>query len=337
MASACLVRTRRMSQKKSDSTKGRATVSVMHRVATNRCLCVLGFGLAGCNDYSIVKQPVRESFVQDARDHVDLLLVIDDSPSMLEETTSVAAANEALIASLLLLEVDLRVRAVTTSRVMLLDWTPADSISQLNELTDSLEAGLEGDRLEAGLDVAVESATDVREDAVLHVVFLSDEDDGSQLSVMDAVDALTLAAPGGLRLHAVTGDLPAGCARNGLAADPAPRYREAAAATEGRSQSICSPTLAEDLRVITVGFTGLLRSFPLTSIPDEDSLLVWVEDAAVASAAHHSWRWVAADNAILFDGFGVPPPKARIDVEYNVVRPEAGAGIARLPDTGRLP
>ncbi|MBO87083.1 MAG: hypothetical protein CL927_17175 [Deltaproteobacteria bacterium] len=283
-----------------------------------------------------MKQPARESFFQDSRDNVDLLLIIDDSPSMLEETDSVAAANESLLASLLLLEVDLRVRAVTTSREVLLDWTPADSITQLDDLTAPLEAGLEGDRFEAGLDVAVESATDVRDEAVLHVVILSDEDDGSQRSVTEAIDALTRSAPGGLRLHAVTGDLPAGCARNGVAADPAPRYRAAAAATNGQGQSICSPSLADDLEGLTAGFTGLQRSFPLTSIPDEDSLLVWVEDASIAPAAQHAWRWMPADNALWFDGFGVPPPKARIDVEYNVARPEAGAGIARLPDTGSL-
>jgi hypothetical protein len=298
---------------------------------------MLGLSLVGCNDYGIVKQPMRESFFQDSRDNVDLLMVVDDSPSMLEEADSVAVATEALLSSLLLLEVDLRLRAVTTSRVELLPWTPADSITQLADLTAPIEISLEGDRFESGLEVAVESAVSVREEAVLHVVFLSDEDDASELSVSDAIDALTLSAPGGLRLHAITGDLPAGCARNGVAADPAPRYREAAAATGGLEQSICSPTLADDLEVLTLGFTGLQRSFPLTSIPDTDSLLVWVEDAAVAPAAQHAWRWMPADNALLFDGFGVPPPKARIDVEYNVARPEANTGIQRLPDTGALP
>lgn len=304
-----------------------------------RRLSVLGsvFGLVGCNDYGIVKQPMRESFFQDARDNVDLLMVIDDSPSMLEETASIDVATEALIASLLLLEVDLRVRVVTTSRVELLPWTPADSITQLDALLTPLVVSLEGNRFEAGLDVAVEAAIEVRDDAVLHVVFISDEDDASERSVTDAVEALELAAPGGLHIHAITGDLPAGCARNGVAADAAPRYREAAAVTDGLGQSICSSTLADDLEVLTLGFTGLRRVFPLTSIPDTDSLLVWVQDAAVEPAEQHAWRWNAANNALEFDGFGVPPPKARVDVEYNVARPEANTGIQRLPDTGELP
>ena len=147
-------------------------------------LSLLGsvLGLVGCNDYGIVKQPMRESFFQDARDTVDLLLVIDDSPSMLEETASIDVASETLIASLLLLEVDLRVRVVTTSRVELLPWTPADSITQLDELLTPLVVSLEGDRFEAGLDVAVEAATAVRDTAVLHIVFISDEDDASERS-----------------------------------------------------------------------------------------------------------------------------------------------------------
>ena len=298
---------------------------------------VLFVGLLGCNDYGIVKQPMREFFVQESRDTVDLLFVIDDSPSMLEEASAVSTATEALLLSMLLLEVDLRVRAVTTSRVELLPWTGADSISQLPELTLPLVVEPAGDRLEPGLEVAVEAAAGARTDAVLHVVLLSDEDDASESSVDALLESLREAAPGGLHVHAITGDLPAGCALNGVAADPAPRYREASAATEGHPQSICSPELASDLDAVSLDFTGLRRSFPLRSVPDPDSLLVWVSDAAVASAQQHSWTWSAADNALRFDGFGVPPPQTRIDVEYNVAAPDPGSGIARLPDTGTTP
>ena len=107
--------------------------------------------------------------------------------------------------------------------------------------------------------------------------------------------------------------------------------------TEGLEQSICSATLADDIEAIAFDFTGLQHQFPLSSLPDPDSLLVWVEDAAIAPAPAHAWVWAPADNALTFNGFGVPPPGARIDVEYNVAFPEAGTGLDRLPDTGTAP
>jgi len=300
-------------------------------------LSALGLGLVGCNDYGIIKQPMRESFFQDTRDQVDLLLVIDDSPSMLEESEPVAVATTALLSSMILLELDLRVRAVTTSRVELFPWTHADSIAQLPDLTAPLVVALEGERYERGLEVALEAAASVREDAVLHVAILSDEDDASEAPVTELLAQFTESAPGGVHIHAITGDLPAGCAVNGVAADPAPRYREAAAATEGLEQSICSATLADDLEEVSFEFTGLQQQFRLSSLPDTDSLLVWVEDAAIEPAPAHAWVWAPADNALQFDGFGVPPPGARIDVEYNVASPEPGTGLAQLPDTGTTP
>jgi hypothetical protein len=294
--------------------------------------CVLT-ALVGCNDYDIVKQPLRETFYQAPRETVDLLFVLDDSPSMLEEAAPVAIATDILLHEMVMNEVDLRVRAVTTSEAELLPWTAIDSLDQLDTLADQLVVPAEGDRTEAGLEVALAFARDLREDAVLHVVVLSDEDDRSEASVEELLVDLALASPAGLHVHAITGDLPAGCARAEVAADPAPRYREAAALTDGYGQSICSDTLAADLQALSFDFTGLLRRFPLLSIPDSDSVLVWVDGASVSPAAHHAWRWEAADNALVFDGFGVPPPKSRIDVEYDVAQPDRGAGLAHLPDS----
>ena len=301
------------------------------------CLTLCVLGQVGCNDYGIIKQPLRESFFQKTRDQVDLLLVIDDSPSMLEEREPVAIATSTLLSSMILLELDLRVRAVTTSRVELFAWTAADSIEQLPELAAPLAVEPEGERFEPGLEVALEAAEGARAEAVLHVAILSDEDDASDTPVSEVLAQLAALAPSGVHIHAITGDLPAGCAANGVAADPAPRYREAALITEGLEQSICSATLAHDIEDASLSFTGLQQRFPLSSLPDPDSLLVWVEDAAIDSAPAHSWVWAPAANALQFHGFGVPPPNARIDVEYNVAAPEPGTGLSRLPDTGTPP
>jgi len=300
-------------------------------------LIVAGVGAFACNDYDIVKQPVREAFYQTPRTRVDLLFVVDDSPSMLEEADSITIAAHALLEATVGWEVDLRVRAVTTSHTPLADWQVVDTLEQVPDLAATLAPGSDGDRHEPGLAVALDATDGLREDALLHVVILSDEDDRSDGPVTTYTHALAELSPAGVAIHPITGDLPAGCARDGLAADPAPRYHEAATHTDGTPHSICSASLDTDLRTLSFALTGLTRRFALSSIPDTGTLAVWVAGASVPQSAHHGWTWSPSDNALVFDGFAIPPAGARIEVEYALAHPEAGDGIRHLPEDTALP
>ncbi len=311
----------------------------MHRPSTLLLTAITATSAvcSACNDYDIVKQPMRETFYQSDRKQVDLLFVIDDSPSMYEEADAIQTATTALITTLVQLDVDTRVRSVSTSSVSLLEWTTADALSQIPDLVEASRVGTDGAREEAGLAVAVDFTDGVREDATLHVAIISDEDDASPEPVDTYTDLLTTRSSRGARVHPISGDLPAGCAHNGLAADPSPRYRDAAAATEGTPLSICSATLADELGTLSFELTGLRDRFVLSSLPEPSTLLVWVEGAVVTRAKVHGWHWNAAANAIEFHGLAIPPPRARIEVEYDVGRPEAGTGIAELPDDTAAP
>ena len=61
MRSVCPAPARWGGQKKSDGEESRATLRSMTSFSFIRCLSVLGsvLGLVGCNDYGIVKQPMR--------------------------------------------------------------------------------------------------------------------------------------------------------------------------------------------------------------------------------------------------------------------------------------
>lgn len=307
------------------------------RLPLLRTLAVCGVLGLGCNDYAIIKQPMREAFWQSPRDKVDLLFVIDDSPSMLEEAAPVDTTVVALLDALVGQDVDLRVRAVTTSSSLLLEWTPVDAPEQVPELALLLDVSPEGSTDEPGLQVAVDQSVGARSEAMLHTVVVSDEDDRSDDPVEDLVARLDARSEVGHRLHAVTGDLPAGCARDGMAADPAPRYRSAGEQTAGAALSICSATLTAELGALSFDLTGLRARFPLSSLPDPASLTVWVDGALVPRSQLHGWRWEPADNALVFDGFAIPPPSARIEVEYDVARKESSGGISTLPDDTAAP
>lgn len=302
-----------------------------HRPLALCTVLAVGTGLGACNDYDIIQQPLRETFHQTERDKVDLVFVVDDSPSMLEEAAQVRVATQALLAALVALEVDTEVSAVAMTAGPTLPAQVLDATAQIPELVDRIAVPPEGGRTEAGLAVAVEAVAP-RSDAVLHVVLVSDEDDQSSAEVATLVDQLSADAPLGLRVHSIAGDLPAGCARDGVAADPAPRYRAATDQTDGHAWSICSATLADDIAELSFELTGLQRVFPLASLPDPGTLEVWVEGATVPQGPVHAWRWSAPHNALVFDGLAIPPPGARVEVEYTAAVPEAGAGLQSLPD-----
>ena len=134
---------------------------------------------------------------------------------------------------------------------------------------------------EAGLDVAVEAPRSAT--APCAVVFISDEDDASERSVT-IIEALERAAPG-LHIHAITGDLPAGCAET-ASLPTQPRATAAARSPMGSD----GPSARRQRRTSKYSHwasPGSDGSFPLLD-PRQQHTLVWVQDAAVEPAEQHA-------------------------------------------------
>ncbi len=71
-------------------------------------------GLAGCTEYAYTQQVVSDFFQQNRRQTVDILMVIDNSCSMIEEQDKLATSFEAFIGAFEGVDVDWRIGAVTT-------------------------------------------------------------------------------------------------------------------------------------------------------------------------------------------------------------------------------
>jgi hypothetical protein len=134
----------------------------------------------------------------------------------------------------------------------------------------------------------------LRDEALLHIIFLSDEDDNSpgwQLGGdywRDYVDPILYLKgdPAMVRFSAVTGPVPNGC--NG--ADPGFGYAEATVATGGELLSICDDWSADIEILANASISQAL--FPLAHAPLVDTLEVSVNDTPRESG------WVYDEEAI---------------------------------------
>ncbi len=226
----------------------------------------------------------------------DIVLVIDGTASMSEEQASAVAGAY-----------DLAHDAAPTQRLYVLGYgttTLSGPVVGAGVTAHHVDALIPGSDSHAGLDTvlgtwgAIEAAR--RPEAELHLVFVGDSNDQSELRP----EAFIATVPG-VVVHGVAGDLPAGCD----AATPNEPISALAATTGGEYLSICDVQWGEDL---AGSFSNALETrFELDGIPVEGTLVVTVDGVEVGG-----WSYADADNQVVFE---TPPPAgALIEATYEI-------------------
>ena len=188
-----------------------------------------------------------------------------------------------------------------------------DLVAHLQSVLVTVEAGVAP---EAGLAAAI-TALELsepggpnegfrREDASLHLVFVSDADDASDAvvsgdPVQAMLDRLTIEAVNDLPAlaSAVVGDTPLGCTSGLGNALPGLRYVEVAEATEGKVVSICASDFAPIIEDLGNASVVLDSRFVLQQTPVSDVVTVSVDGERVTG-----WTLEPAVPSVRFD---VPP------------------------------
>jgi len=132
-----------------------------------------------------------------------------------------------------------------------------------------------------------------------------------------------------------------GCKGAGGSAFYAPRYLEVAQRTGGIAASICDSDFSGALSALGFAVSGQRRDFSLTRRPVPPAqvpMKVYVQsDPAdpttrkeIPPSATDGWTYVLCEggtflNVVRFSGSHIPPPKARVDVVYQV---DVGAGAS---------
>jgi hypothetical protein len=288
--------------------------------------------IAACHDYGFQEVRYTQTWVQDdLNTTADMLFVVDDSQSMAEEQALLSANFGAFVEVVEASMADFQAGVITTD-------VEADGAGLLRSalitpetedmgaaFLEALDVGYYGSRDEQGLE-AVSLALDgrnpelVRPGARLNVIFVSDEDDHSAGALDDYITAWRDASGSGeLVVHAIVGNMPAGCASGVTAADPGERYLDVAIMTDGYRDSICADDYSAILQRIGLDLSNLNDTFFLEALPQPRSIEVFVEDVAIPQREQDGWRYDGARNAIVFDGWAVPRPAMAVTVFYEIL------------------
>ena len=277
---------------------------------------------------------------------VDVLFVVDNSGSMEQEQTKLAANFDSFIQYFTNLELDFQLAVVTTDvenpaesgrfvgSPTILKPTTADLSAAF---TANVNVGTSGSGVERGLEAArlalsepnISSfnASFLREDAILAIVIVSDEEDGGSESDAPPQDPVStyvdffLSLKGGdparVNFSAIAGDVPGGCSSADAEAAPANRYAEAVGALNGYFGSICATDFGPILDQLGNSISGLATAFATQYTPVVDTIRVWVDGSEVARGPS-GWEWNATLGGIVFAPPAVPPLCAVIEITYTV-------------------
>ncbi len=285
----------------------------------------------GCVDYELSRRTMVDSYIQSSREAgVDILWVVDNSASMFEEQDHLALHTAHFTDYLTRVPVDFQLGVITTDLAvespgrLVDDLVLTSQSSQIATRFAELIALEEGSRDEYGfettlaaLDPSGVNGNILNASSDLEIIFFSDEDEQSEWEVGTFVDTLASFRPtANIVVNIISGDPPEGCASVVGAADPGFRYQEAQEMTGGLRESICSLHYDALLERIALKVLGLDNTFALNAAPDLDTLEVLVNGASIHRRERHGWQYDAGLNAVVFDGFAVPPPGADIVFRY---------------------
>jgi len=304
---------------------------------------------AGCSEFSLEDTDetlapgviVEEAFVPNPLPRVDILWVLDNTASMGEELAYLRANSQDFLSALNEHNVSWHMGLVATETEddefgilfgnpwVVTPSTPTarDDFAELFdvELAKSAEgaglsaalAALHPDRLDA------ENRGFRRSNAALHVVVVSDEDDGSD-ERMDGdpanefVDALTTRSEAtgfSAVCSAIVGPTASGCVGQAGRALPGSRYVDVARRLGGNVQSICDPDLAAVARHVADSSAALETRFALQGTPTANGTAVWID----GDRAFTGWHIDISGPYLVFDH---PPERgASIRIRYTVMEP----------------
>jgi len=325
--------------------------------------------LAGCSEITIVRPAVTQVYYQVPPAEVDILLVVDDSCSMEDEQESLSSGFERFVEFFELAAVDYHIGVTTTDMENVAGRLIGyGGFKVINEDTPSpsqvfeanVKVGTLGSGFERGLDAAVQAVSPLmlegpnqgflRDDAVLSLIFVSDEEDISHLGVNSYIDYFLSLKDENARRDVFNSSALIGLDEDtglpGSCGDPAEpnggavgsvRYFDMARQTLGSVGSICEEDFQDVVSKMGLTISRLIDSFRLDRRPRDGTiqLTVFVPDTSAfygagvavppSGTAEGEWAWEyvedleASEFVIRFiDPYSLPPLESQIIVDYEL-------------------
>ncbi len=332
--------------------------------------------LLGCQDYNLqgpntvetsynppdLAVATREDAItQVTVPSVDVLFVIDNSGSMMEEQTNLRQNFDDFMRYFTDSGLDYHVGVVSTdmddrnqSGKLIDDGSGTRYIDASSSAEDAVSSfrqraklGTTGSSTERGTDAAyaalVTHAADVnkgffRDDGVLSVVVISDEVNQSRNPSWQEFAAWMVAVKpedDQTWFSSIVGPAPNGCTNGTNIAERGTGYLEVTDQVGGITYSICEDDYSSILEELGMQAAGLKREFFLSDVPVVDTIKVSVDtDGDVREFGTDEWTYDGVRNSITFVSF-VPDPLAVVNIDYlPLADSHDPAAVTDTADTG---
>lgn len=321
----------------------------MFRTATIALIFALIVGQVGCGNGAAARydlNPIGQNFGQKILNNkVDIVFIVDNSTSMAQHQARLNLQIPALVSVLKNLKMDYHIVAITTS--MGLDGnggkflgSPAILNAQSSQLETLLQQriaqGGTGSNNERGL-YSLETALSstylsgegkgfLRDEALLAVIELSDEDDKSGKTASyyaNWLDHLKPAAIDGRKswLFSFIGVLEnsSACRTFNDYSEVGTTLMQLADISGGTTESLCSNNLSAAVTNIKTRIVQILTDFHLKTQPVPSTLKVAVNGQLVTEDAANGWTYMEENGHYIlrFNGAAIPPADADIRVDYT--------------------
>lgn len=298
------------------------------------------FGLVACGTKSFELPATSQDYVQSetTNSKVDIIMMVDNSSSMGEVQKKLALEIPAFIDALNAQGMDWQIGVTTSSlnssggtlvgapgEEFITPSTP-DAVARLQ---GRVNAGENGSELERGIETTLSSLklfkNKLRSDAMLNVIFLSDDTDYSLSTPAQFIAYVKSIKPpfasgmqswvaNYLGVIALTQD----CTSTNIGYNHiGQRYIDIVNATNGVNGSICTLSLTQAVNNIRVRMSELVTEFPLNREPKVESITVTINGQAVPASTTNGWEYIPAKKVIKFHGNQIPKPNDSLVVHWD--------------------
>lgn len=306
--------------------------------------------LIGCSDQvNFALPPATDNFAQSItyNNKVDILWIVDNSSSMLKHQQKLSERVPDFVAKLNEIKMDYHMAVVTSSMggvspdggrfIGTPKFVTSTTPNLVSDLTSRLIRGEAGSDNERGLESMTTSLSPsylsnegrgfLRDDALLVVIALTDEDDKSTVSnpgtyYTNFLDGLKKPWVDGSRswIFNLIGvlSMSGSCKTTGNDyAQVSLVFMDLVKNSGGVQESVCSGDLVSATSNIRARIFQILTDFKLSKVPDLTTVKVLINGQTVPRSNVNGWDYIESLNLIRFYGSFVPAADASIKVDFK--------------------
>lgn len=300
--------------------------------------------LCACEQQAFLLAPANVSYSSNVtwNNKVDILWVIDNTPSMAQHQNVLAQKSGAFLNGLLSRNLDFRIAATTVdmrsggnvgkfigSPAVLSKSTPniAAAFNQkitVAEESYDLEQGLGA--MKRAFELRTSTNTGFfRDDALLVVIVVTNEEDGSQdnpgdyINFLDTIKPRTPIGDRNWVFHfiGVTGAAGENCSTYGNYTEPGYKYMQLVDNSGGAKTTVCTGDFAAALAGVEKRIYDMASRFYLDRVPDVNSIEVLINGVKISQDPVNGWTYIEADNSIQLHGSAIARTDVKIDIFYQ--------------------